>query len=302
MTLFRSVGQSTVTKAGDCHVTVSFDGSDGKSVSVIVNQPTSEPVQSTQSNSDSGAGTDARAEALSDKKEALPALLCYDCDQQIMDCSVLSKGKADTVFNSNNLCLVFWLGWLMYICITPFQEGHSQTFDYCCYFIAVIIATHIHDVLLVLVIACVVILSILTCHAFISQICHDGIGSYWNLNCAEHQYSGWSCRPCVDCDGTACGDYWSNKTGAFPMFASAKLGDGQCDYGQAIAMSYDNSPAKHLNWNCEAFKFDLFVLFSWVVFMHASCSISCPKCTMHFARILYSYASFTKLILQFMFA
>ena len=118
----------------------------------------------------------------------------------------------------------------------------------------------------VLIVTSVIVVPILARNACISQTCYDR-NSNMNLNCLEHQFSGWSCKPCVDCDGTPCGEYWLNKTAAFPMYSFAKLGDSECDYGQAIAMSYDNSPQKHLNWNCEEFKFDMFVLLLWILML-----------------------------------
>ena len=116
----------------------------------------------------------------------------------------------------------------------------------------------------------------LACCTYLSQECHDGIYSDFNLNCIEHQFSGWSCRPCVDCDGTECGEYWSNQKGSFPLYAFATLGDGQCDSGQEsddkdfkggkkwrnddLELNENNEVPYHLNWNCEEFKFDLCVL------------------------------------------
>ena len=130
----------------------------------------------------------------------------------------------------------------------------------------------------------------LACCVSRSQECFDGIETDWNLNCLEHQFSGWSCdTPCVDCDGTPCGDYWISKLGTSPLYAVATLGDGTCDYGQESEDADDgpdedfggsggfrgpkgsagprikfipDAVPNHLNWNCEKFKFDLYVLFS----------------------------------------
>ena len=91
------------------------------------------------------------------------------------------------------------------------------------------------------------------------QKCHDGKTGDWNLNCIEHQFSGWSCKPCVDCDGTPCDKYWTAQVGEPPLFAHAMLGNGQCDQGQPFDGG-SSAPQKRLNWKCEEFKFDLFVL------------------------------------------
>ena len=95
------------------------------------------------------------------------------------------------------------------------------------------------------------------------QKCHDGKNGDWNLNCIEHQFSGWSCKPCVDCDGNPCGKYWSTHVGKAPLYPYAALGDGQCDSGRAFhreSHRHSRAATNRPNWNCEAFKYDLFVL------------------------------------------
>ena len=51
-----------------------------------------------------------------------------------------------------------------------------------------------------------------------------------------------------------------------PLFAHAMLGNGECDEGQPFDGG-SSAPQKRLNWKCEEFKFDLFVLplFTFVV-------------------------------------
>ena len=103
-----STGNTTVTKTGDCRVTVTFDGDAGKSVSVIVNQATSGSSQSAKSSGSSGSsggggGVGGAGGGVGGPPGAKPGgpgktdVVCYDCDQVERDCRELHALKAESV-------------------------------------------------------------------------------------------------------------------------------------------------------------------------------------------------------------
>ena len=98
-----STGNTTVTKTGDCRVTVTFDGDAGKSVSVIVNQATSGSSQSAKSSGSGGGGGGGvggggpPGGGRGPPGPPGPGITCYDCDQVKRDCRELHALKAESV-------------------------------------------------------------------------------------------------------------------------------------------------------------------------------------------------------------
>ena len=106
-----------MTTSENCQVTVSFGDADGKSVSMVMNQQTSETSQSVAGGKSSdrspqrppggagpGGGPGAGPGGQFGKKEQLT---CYDCDGEELDCKLLQRVKGAEVgtITAARLCI-----------------------------------------------------------------------------------------------------------------------------------------------------------------------------------------------------